>query len=50
MNNRNNKNKRPILNLLPYIIVISFLVLMLFSNPIGGGSAEITYSSFSKIL
>lgn len=46
----NNKNKKPILNLIPYIIVIGFLVMMLFSNPISSGSNNITYSGFNKLL
>ena len=44
------KNKKPILNLIPYIIVISFLVLMLFSNPISSGNSGLTYSAFNKLL
>ena len=46
----NNKNKKPFLNLIPYIIVIGFLVMMLFSNPISSGSNNITYSGFNKLL
>lgn len=46
----NNKNKKPVLNLIPYIIVIGFLVMMLFSNPISSGSNNITYSGFNKLL
>ena len=50
MNNRNRKNKRPIASLIPYIIVIGFLITMLFMNPIGNDSGELTYSSFMKLL
>ena len=46
----NNKNKKPILNLIPYVIVIGFLVLMLFSNPISSGNNNVTYSTFNKLL
>ena len=49
MNNKNNK-KPPIINLIPYLIVIGFLVLMLTTNPIRSSGSNITYSSFMKIL
>ena len=50
MNNKNDKNKRQVFTLIPYIIVIGFLVLMLFSNPISSSNSELTYSSFDKLL
>ena len=49
MNNKN-KNKKPVLSLIPYIIVICFLVMMLFSNPIKSSNSNLTYSSFTKVL
>ena len=49
MNNKN-KNKKPILNLIPYIIVISFLVLMLFSNPLGSTNTNLTYTAFNSLI
>ena len=49
MNNRNNK-RPPIINLIPYIIVAGFLIVMFFSNPINSSNSNLTYSAFSKIL
>ena len=45
-----NKKKKPIFNLIPYFIVTTFLVLMLFSNPISTKSTVLTYNSFNSIL
>ena len=45
-----NKKKKPIVNLIPYLIVTAFLVLMLFSNPISTKSTALTYNSFNKVL
>ena len=50
MNKRPIKNRKPGLNLIPYIIVIGFLIMMLVSNPITSTTTEVTYSSFSKLL
>ena len=49
MNNKNNK-RPPIINLIPYIIVAGFLIVMFFSNPINSSNSNLTYSAFSKIL
>jgi len=47
----NNKNrKKPGFNIIPYIIVIGFLIVMLFSNPISSSNGNLTYSSFVKVL
>ena len=46
----NRKNKKPVFNIIPYIIVIGFLILMLFSSPITSKNETLTYSSFIKVL
>ena len=49
MSNKN-RNRKPGFNLVPYIIVIGFLIMMLFSNPISSSNTSLTYSSFVKVL
>ena len=43
-------NKKPVINLLPYLVVSVFLVMMAFSNPIKSTTSELTYSGFKKVL
>ena len=42
--------KKPSLNILPYLIVAVFLVMMLFSNPISTSTTTIQYSTLNKLL
>ena len=44
------KPKKPSLNILPYLIVAAFLVLMLFSNPIKTTTTTIQTSTLNKLL
>jgi len=46
---KNGKNKNPI-NLLPYLIVGAFLLLMFFSNPLSSNSTVLDYTSFKKLV
>ena len=46
---KNNK-KRSLVSLIPYFIVIIFLVMMFWSNPISSNNTNLTYSSFKRVL
>lgn len=43
-------NKRPSLNLLPYIIVSLFIIFMTFSSPLSSSVSEISYHEFNDLL
>ena len=47
--NKKNKNKS-VVTLIPYLIVVSFLVMLLFSNPLSSGTTKLTYNEFEKVL
>ena len=42
--------KKPSLNILPYLIVAIFLIMMLFSNPVSTSTTTIQYSTLNKLL
>ena len=44
------KNKKPSLNIIPYVIVIGFLVMMLFINPLGNSTTNLSYTAFIDVL
>ena len=46
---KNNK-KRSVVSLIPYLIVIIFLVMMFWSSPISSSNTNLTYSSFKRIM
>ena len=46
----NNNNRRPVINLLPYLIVSAFLMMMIFSNPEKSISTNLNYKQFNELL
>ncbi len=44
------KNKKNLISLIPYFVVIIFLMLMLFSNPISTTNTSLTYNEFNELL
>jgi len=46
----NGQNKKPLLNLIPYLIVAIFLVAMLFSNPLSKTKITLSYNEFDKLV
>ena len=48
--NKKNQNKKKVINLLPYLIVASFLIVMFFSNPLTTSNSKLTYTQFVKLL
>ena len=48
--NNNNYNRRPTINLLPYLIVSAFLLMMVFSNPDRTVSKNLNYKQFNELL
>ena len=48
--NNNNYNRRPTINLLPYLIVSAFLLMMIFSNPDRTVSKNLNYKQFNELL
>ena len=49
MNNKN-KNKRPLINFIPYLIVCIFLFLMFFSDNLNTKKEDLSYSEFHELL
>ena len=49
MNNKN-KNKRPLINFIPYLIVCIFLFLMFFSDNLSTKKEQLSYSEFHELL
>ena len=45
-----NDNKRPLINLLPYLCVSIFLLVMAFQTPSRSASTALNYNQFSKLL
>ena len=41
------KNKKNLISLIPYFVVVVFLMLMLFSNPISTTNTRLTYNEFN---
>lgn len=46
----NNNNKRPLVNLIPYLLVSFFLIMMAFSNPVKTNSANLNYREFNELV
>ncbi len=46
----NKNNKRPLLNLVPYLIVSVFLIMMFFSGPVNQSSSILSYNDFNEML
>ncbi|MDO4198108.1 MAG: ATP-dependent zinc metalloprotease FtsH [Erysipelotrichaceae bacterium] len=46
----NDNNKRPIVNILPYLIVSVFLIIMAFSSPLRSSDPGLTYNEFKQLL
>ncbi len=46
----NNRNNRPLLNFIPYIIVSLFLLMMVYSSPSRSVSSVLTYKQFNELL
>ena len=46
----NNNNKRPLINLIPYLFVSVFLILMAFSNPVKTNSTNLNYREFNELI
>ena len=46
----NNNNKRPLINLAPYIFVSLFLLMMAFSSPTRTTSANLNYREFNELV
>ncbi len=46
----NNNNKRPLINLLPYIFVSAFLLMMAFSSPVRTSSTNLNYREFNELV
>lgn len=46
----NNRNNRPLLNFIPYIIVSLFLLMMVYSSPSRSVSSVLTYKQFDELL
>ncbi len=44
------KNKKNLISLIPYFVVVVFLMLMLFSNPISTTNTSLTYNEFNELL
>ena len=44
------KNKKNLISLIPYFVVVIFLMLMLFSNPISTTNTSLTYNEFNELL
>ncbi|MBO4919150.1 MAG: ATP-dependent zinc metalloprotease FtsH [Erysipelotrichaceae bacterium] len=49
-NNGNQNNNRSILNLLPYLIVCLFMIMMVFSNPVKTTNKNLNYKQFNELL
>ena len=48
--NNNNNNNRSLFNLIPYIIVSAFLMLMLFTSPNRTTNTALNYKEFTELL
>ncbi|MBQ2656872.1 MAG: ATP-dependent zinc metalloprotease FtsH [Erysipelotrichaceae bacterium] len=48
--NNNNNNKRPLINLAPYIFVSLFLLMMAFSSPTRTTSTNLNYREFNELV
>ena len=46
----NNNNKRPLINLIPYLFVSVFLILMAFSNPVKTNSTNLNDREFNELI
>ncbi|MBQ5553330.1 MAG: hypothetical protein IIU37_07065, partial [Erysipelotrichaceae bacterium] len=46
----NNNNKRPLINLAPYIFVSLFLLMMAFSSPTRTTSTNLNYREFNELV
>ena len=42
----NNRNNRPLLNFIPYIVVSLFLLMMVYSSPSRSVSSVLTYKDY----
>ena len=46
----NNNNKRPLINLIPYLFVSLFLIMMAFSNPVKTNNTNLNYREFNELV
>ena len=46
----NNRNNRPLLNFIPYIVVSLFLLMMVYSSPSRSVSSVLTYKQLNELL
>lgn len=46
----NNRNNRPLLNLIPYFFVALFILMMMFSNPLRSTTKVLDYKEFNQLI
>ena len=48
--NGNQNNNRPLLNILPYLIVCLFMIMMVFTSPVKTTNKNLNYRQFNELL
>ncbi|MBQ1533809.1 MAG: ATP-dependent zinc metalloprotease FtsH [Erysipelotrichaceae bacterium] len=48
--NGNQNNNRPLLNILPYLIVCLFMIMMVFTSPVKTTNKNLNYKQFNELL